>query len=421
MIVSLQTHRIRTVEDVRAFLVGNEATDFVLSDRESAYRFVRKTLVHFRYGRLARPDKGLIRRYLVKVTGKSLPQVSRLIRQYRETGFIRDRRGAPKHAFKRRYSKADIGLLAEFDAVFGYLCGHTTRALLRREFELYGNQRFQRLAYLSHGHLYNLRQSPTYRRRRTVFQNTRPTSIAIGERRKPQPRGRPGFVRVDTVHQGDLDGDKGVYHINLVDQVTQWQHVGATAAISERFLAPVLEAMIEAFPFRVRGFHADNGSEYINHRTAKMLNKLHVEEFTKSRPRRSNDNALVETKNGSVIRHHFGRRHIPTRLAREVNAFSRKVLSPFLNFHHPCMFATEVTDQNGRVRKSYRFQDVVTPFDRLKSIPGVERSLRPGVTIEQLEAEATAVSDLDAATALNEARRRLFEFIHKDIAAASIA
>ena len=116
---------------------------------------------------------------------------------------------------------------------------------------------------------------------------TKPTQVRIGERRKPHPPGRPGFVRVDSVHPGDLDGKKGVYEVNLVDEVTQYEFVAAVEALSERFPVPVLEALIEAFPFEAKGFHADNGSQYINHRVARVLRKLHVEEFTKSRPRRS--------------------------------------------------------------------------------------------------------------------------------------
>lgn len=157
----------------------------------------------------------------------------------------------------------------------------------------------------------------------------------IGERRKPRPEGRPGFIRVDTVHQGDLDGIKGLYHLNLVDEVTQFQCVGSVERISEAFLLPVLEALIGRFPFRVLGFHADNGSEYINHRVAKLLNKLAVEQFTKSRARRSNDNALAESKNGAVVRKHFGYAHIPGRFAQRVNDFAQNVLSPYLNFHRP--------------------------------------------------------------------------------------
>ena len=75
--------------------------------------------------------------------------------------------------------------------------------------------------------------------------------------------------------------------------------------ISERFLIPVLETILETFPFAIQGFHADNGSEYINRRVAELLNKLNIE-FTKSRPRHSNDNALPESKNASVVRKHLG-------------------------------------------------------------------------------------------------------------------
>ena len=100
-----------------------------------------------------------------------------------------------------------------------------------------------------------------------------------------------------------------MYHINAVDEVTQWQVVGATAQISEAWLLPVLAAMLEQFPFRIRGFHSDNGSEFINHQVAKLLNKLLIEQ-TKSRPRHSNDNGLAESKNGAVVRKHMGYTHI---------------------------------------------------------------------------------------------------------------
>jgi transposase InsO family protein len=69
-----------------------------------------------------------------------------------------------------------------------------------------------------------------------------------------------------------------VYHINAVDEVTQWQVVGAAAQISEMRLLPVLEGLMEQFPFRIRGFHSDNGSEFINHTVAKLLNKLLAEQ-----------------------------------------------------------------------------------------------------------------------------------------------
>jgi hypothetical protein len=104
--------------------------------------------------------------------------------------------------------------------------------------------------------------SQRYRERLLNYTKTRPTAVQIGERRKPQPQGQPGFLRLDTVHQGDQPegGEKGVYHINAVDQVTQWQVVGSTPRISEAYLEPVLEHMLHQFPFRILGFHTDNGS-----------------------------------------------------------------------------------------------------------------------------------------------------------------
>ena len=132
-------------------------------------------------------------------------------------------------------------------------------------------------------HIYNLRKSRAYREKRISYQKTRPVQVAIGERRRPDPQGRPGYLRIDTVHQGDLEGVKGLYHINAVDEVTQWQVVGATAHISEAWLIPVLEAMLRQCPFPIRGLQSDNGSESINRVVASLLNKLLIEQ-TKSRP-----------------------------------------------------------------------------------------------------------------------------------------
>ena len=292
MIVTLQTERVRTLDQVRAFVEGSEAVDFAGTERESVYEFVRRALVRLDYERLGKSDKGLVRRYLAKVTGLSRAQLTRLIGQHRETGRIEDRRGgAPARSFERRDTRADIRQLAAVDAALGQMSGPATRALMRRQYSVFGDERFERLAGLSNGHLYNLRRSVTYRRRRTVVAKTQATHRPIGHRRKPQPDGQPGYVRVDTVHQGDQDGAKGVYHINAVDEVTQFQFVGTVEAISERFLLPVLEGLIKAFPFVIQGIHADNGSESINHRVAAQLNKLRIGTFTKSRPRHCNDNA----------------------------------------------------------------------------------------------------------------------------------
>ena len=76
------------------------------------------------------------------------------------------------------------------------------------------------------------------------------------------------------MHQGDRPEQKGVYHINAVDEVTQWEVMLATPRISEVYLLPVLESLVAQFPFQIRGFHSDNGSEFVNQNVARLLQKL---------------------------------------------------------------------------------------------------------------------------------------------------
>jgi transposase InsO family protein len=258
---------------------------------------------------------------------------------------------------------------------------------------------------VSVAHLYNLRKRRRYREFRMKYVKTRAVQVAIGERRKPQPEGRPGYLRVDTVHQGDQDGVKGVYHINAVDEVTQWQVVGAVAQISEAFLLPVLERMMEQFPFTILGFHSDNGSEFINHTVAGLLEKLRIEQ-TKSRPRRSNDNGLAEAKNGAVIRKHMGYGHIASAHAESINTFYEKQFNPYLNFHRPCGQAELVQGLKGQRRRVYRWY--ATPWEVLRQLPGLAGYLRPDLTTDILNAVAKAESDTQAARNMQAARSKLF-------------
>jgi len=413
MIVTLRTEGLQNLEQIKTFLEGSAPLGFEPPGREAVYGWLATELRRFGYARLGKADKGLLRQYLAKVTGLSRAQLTRLIGQFVQHGTISDRRGRPAKPFARRYTAQDVRLLAEIDTLHGTLSGPATRRLCERAYHCFGDERYQRLAGISNGHLYNLRQPPAYKGLRGQFTKTRATAVQIGQRRKPRPEGQPGFLRVDSVHQGDLDGIKGLYHINLVDEVTQLQFVGSVERISEYFLLPVLEALITAFPVIVRGFHADNGSEYINRRVAEMLAKLHIQQFTKSRARRTNDNALVESKNGSVVRKHLGYAHIPANCAEAVNHFTQHQLSPYLNFHRPCFFPTEQVDARGRVRKRYRYRDMMTPYEKLKSLPDAQNYLKSGTTFSQLDAIAYAISDNEAARRLNQARNELFETINK--------
>ena len=417
MHLDLDTHL--SLDAVRQFLDGTPPESALVPERKQAYAHIERVLRRFAYWKLAKPDKGLLRCYLERTTGLSQSQLTRLIQRYLAAGRLEDRRQGAAKPFRCKYTQADIELLAETDELHGSLSGPATLVLLERAWEVFGDARFERLAGLSNGHLYNLRRSHTYRQRLTTQQSTRPARVAIAERKRPQAEGRPGYVRVDSVHQGDLDKVKGVYHINTVDEVTQFEFLGSTEQISERYLLPVLESLLAAFPFRVLGVHADNGSEYINHRVARLLEKLRVEEFTKSRPRHSNDNALVESKNGTVVRKQLGYGHIPGRYAQQLHAFNRDVLSPYLNYHRPCYFPSEQVDAKGKLRKRYRRQDIMTPYEKLKSLPDAERFLRDGIDFAQLDAVAYQHTDLEAARRLNAARDELFRALRDEAASAA--
>ena len=227
--------------------------------------------------------------------------------------------------FARRYTDADIRWLADMDARHDQPSGPMIKKLCERAYRLFDQTEYARLALISVSHLYAFRQSKAYACLRQRFTKTRPKASHIGQRRKPQPNGQPGFIRIDSVHQGDLDKQKGVYHINAVDEVTQFQLVFTLEKISERYLIPALDYLLEAFPFMIRSFHSDNGSEYINQHVVKFLQKLLIE-FTKSRARQTNDNALVESKNGSVVRKAFGYSHIPQHWAPLINDFNQQHL-----------------------------------------------------------------------------------------------
>ncbi|PIR11167.1 MAG: integrase, partial [Gammaproteobacteria bacterium CG11_big_fil_rev_8_21_14_0_20_46_22] len=401
-----------TIEQLNAFLAGTQRVAFeVAGDKDACYQWIQKTLLRFHYQALNRQGKGVLIRYLMKVSGYSRQQVTRLVKQYRDQGRL-TRRQRTVNGFSRRFTDRDIRLLAEMDERHNSPNGPAMRKLCERAYRLFGQTEYQRLASISVAHLYNLRKSKVYLRQRRTLEKTRPRASHIGERRKPRPNGQPGYIRIDTVHQGDWDKQKGVYHINAVDEITQLEIVVSVEKISERYLIPALEQLLEDFPFVILGFHSDNGSEYINKQVARLLEKLRIE-FTKSRSRQTNDNALAESKNGHVVRKLFGYTHIPQHWAPLINDFNRKHLNPYINYHRPCLFPEIVIDAKGKQRKRYPHDTLMTPYEKLKSLPSATTYLKPGMTFEILDAIAYQISDNEAADQLQQARRQLFKTIHE--------
>ena len=392
-------------EQISEFLKASHGIVFSGQGRAEIYGWTQQVLIAQEYASLGKKERGAVRAYITKVTGLSLPQAARLIRMYRETGRI-EQQPHQRRQFPRKYTVGDVTLLALVDRAHERMSGPATRCILRREYEEYNKPEYVRLAGISVAHLYNLRNSVGYRRQAAVFEPTRPSGVSIAERRRPDPQGRPGYLRVDTVHQGDWDGAKGVYHINAVDAVLQWEVIGCASKISEQYLIPVLKAMLEQFPFPILGFHSDNGSEFINHIVARLLNKLLVE-FTKSRASRSQDNALVEGKNGAVIRKLIGYGHIGGEHAGQLDKFYTEQLNPYLNFHRPCGFATVMLDARGKRQRQYKIEDYATPYEKLKSLPDAAGYLKPGVSFAHLDRVAKAMSDTECAKKMSAAKAKL--------------
>lgn len=406
MKITMNDTRITNLNQIKGFLLGSDPLEFKALSAEERYRWIKDILNRFRYRRLGKKERGLVRGYIKKITGYSDSQLTRLIRRYHQ-GSLRPR-SCERYRFSTRYGPEEIALLAKTDNAHSRLSGPATRKILEREYRVFEKKEYEKLRDISVSHLYRLRKKRVYQTYETTFTRTTPSTVNIGERRKPDPQGKPGYIRVDTVHQGDRDQEKGVYHINTVDEVLQWEVVGATEKIGEHHLQPVVEDILDQYPYTIIEFHPDNGSEYINYVVAELLNKLRIE-LTRSRPRHPNDNALVETKNGAVIRKHMGYFHIPQSSATKIHRFYKERFNPYLNYHRPSGYATEKVDRKGKIKKVYETYEV--PYERLKGLPNAQRHLKRGITFDKLDKIAYEHSDTGFAAMMEEAKRKLFKEI----------
>jgi len=397
-----------SLEQIRDFLDASQEIRFEGKRRPEVYDWITRLLRQQGYRTQGKVVRGLLRRYVAKMTGLSRAQVTRLIGRYLEHSEVKES-SRRHHRFPSRFTQADLELLAKVDEAHETMSGPGTRKILEREWEIYKHTEYERLATVSVAHIYNLRKRRRYRECRMNYTKTRAVQVAIGERRRPQPEGQPGYLRVDTVHQGDQDGIKGVYHINAVDEVTQWQVIGSVAAITQTHLEPVLRAILGQFPFHIRGFHSDNGSEFINESVSALLKRLLIEQ-TKSRSRKSNDNGLVESKNGAVIRKHMGYGYIAAAHAEEIHRFYHHHFNPYLNFHRPCGQPERIVDERGK--EKYVYRRYATPWETLRALscaaPEQAAYLRPECSLQSLDRMAKTHSDTECAKSMQEAKRKLF-------------
>jgi hypothetical protein len=403
----MHDERIQTIEEMDEFVKGSLSMDFEVHSMVEKTIWVEGVLKKINFRCRRKKEKGVVRAYIQKVVGCSQAQLTRYIGRYRK-GTPMVKKDRQRHRFPKKYELGDIALLARTDNLHNYPSGHGLKKIMERMSGSYGEKKFEKISSISVSHIYNLRRSIDYKKKTFWYRKTNPNPCPIGQRMKPRPGGLPGYIRIDTVHQGDDEEIKGVYHLNAVDEVTQWEVVASVEKISEAYLMPVLADLLDQFPFNITQFHSDNGSEFINKNVAKLLEKLRIF-LSKSRARHCNDNALVEGKNGAVVRKVYGFSHISQNFATELNDFNRDYLNPYLNFHRPCFFPVETQNSKGKRIKKYPYEAMMTPFEKLKSIVGAEKYLKPGMSMDFLKATEMEETDNESARKVKEAKVAMFK------------
>ena len=407
MVIKMDDSRINSLQLVNEFNNSNDSCSFKIENKEDAYKWTEEKLVEFSYAGLCKREKGSLRLYIQKITGYSPQQTTRLIAKYTKTGRVTLKRYVRTNP-NLKYTNEDISLIAYTDKLHNNPSGPSLVATLKRMYETFHDSRFARISKISSSYIYVLRGRDFYRQKSNYYVHTKPTVVSIGHREIPYANGNAGYIRVDSVHQGDRDAEKGIYHINAIDITTQFEIIFAVPQICELYMIPVITEIIAEFPFKIFAFHTDNGSEYINKNVAGILNKLLVSKQTKSRPRHSNDNALVESKNGSIIRKNIGYSFIRQDKYVQINKFY-KLFNEYLNYHRPCSFCTQITDAKGKVKKIYKHEDYMTPYSRLIGLENYQDTLKDGITEEGLKMIAYKYTDNEFAEIVQIAKSKLFK------------
>jgi len=403
MKLSMNDSRIITISQLREFVKGIKKFDIKLESIEEKYKLINKTVKKFKYQKLSKKDKHVVRLYLKNLTGYKKAQLNRLTKRAVSGNLERTR--YVRSVQHRKYNFADIKLLETTDAIHRRLNRFATKEILRREIEIFHHVEYENISSISPSHIDNLRKTNSYHH--FWVNGTKSREINIGKTKEPEPNGKPGSIRVDTVHQRD------VYYINAVDEITQWEVVVCVPQISERYLLPALKYILKQFPFKIFNFHSDRGSEYVNYVVAKLLNKLIIE-HTKSRSRHSNDNALVESKNGTVIRKNMGYVHINFQATEIISDFMGKWFNPYLNYHRPCLFLVEEKiDSKGRIHKIYGGAKV--PYEKLKEVSKELKTnfLKEKNSFKELDEIAYKESDNKFALKMRKQETKLFDKIAK--------
>jgi hypothetical protein len=180
MIIHMNDDLVTSIEDLEGLSGLPPKVEFTSQNKKETYAWVEGTLQKFRYFSL-RKKKGrmMVRQYIETFSGLSRSQITRLIKRKKATGRILVKT-SKRHAFPRRYTVTDVALLAETDKAHDHLSGPATKRIFERQYQVYGQAKYERIAAISISHLYNIRDTRQYRSETMFFSKTRLTRYIKG-------------------------------------------------------------------------------------------------------------------------------------------------------------------------------------------------------------------------------------------------
>ncbi len=187
----------------------------------------------------------------------------------------------------------------------------------------------------------------------------------------------PGFLEADTVaHCEDSVAGMFVYSLNCVDIATGWTQQRAVWGKGELGVLKAIKDIENSFPFQLKGFDCDNGSEFLNwHLHTYLTERKRPIQFTRSRAYHKNDNAHIEGKNWTHIRQYLGyQRFDKPELVDRLNKLYTTEWNLYFNFFIPSVKLIEKHRQGSKITKKY--DSPKTPLQRLLESKHIEDKMK---------------------------------------------
>ena len=242
---------IKQIEKCIKHLPGVE---FKAEDRYQAYKWINEIFKVIKYSKLKKKERGEVLTYISTFTGYKRGWVKKLAVQYIR-GKLEIKKYQRENGFNKKYTYEDKQLLFETRKVHNFISGNAIRKIMRDEYEIYKHTEYKNIKDISVSYMYKL-FGKTHDRRANKFFGTKPKNSTIGIRAPLTYDGCAGHLNVDTVHQGDRNGEKGIYHVNIVDSLTQWELIASLDVIAESSLAPVWDIYTYLKCMQVRLMHS---------------------------------------------------------------------------------------------------------------------------------------------------------------------